>query len=126
VIVEIGDVRMDLTDDQLEHLRRQLAIPDAEIDAEVAARDQRADEEAFIGSAEAARRLGVSAEYVREHAAELGGEKLHDGPKAQWRFDPATLHRPSSPPAVPAGRPVSRRRAQRPTGDLLQVRGDCP
>jgi hypothetical protein len=33
--------------------------------------------------------LGVSRDYVYEHAAQLGGVKLGGGPKAPWRFEVA-------------------------------------
>lgn len=116
----------DLTADEHAEALRQL-IPDAEIDAEVVAREQRADEEALIDTAEAARRLGRSPEYVRDHAAELGGFKLTASPKAPWSFDPAALGRPSPPVAPEKPSPPSRRRRRpRPTGNLLEVRGECP
>lgn len=48
MIVEIRGMRVDLGQAEIEDLRRQLAMPDAEIDAEVAARDARADQEAEV------------------------------------------------------------------------------
>jgi hypothetical protein len=126
MIVDVGGVRMDLTDDQVADLRRQLTIPDEEIDAEVAAREERGDEEAYIGTAEAARRLGRSAEFVRDHAEELGGWRVGSGPKAPWNFDPANLVRTSPPAIVEEPDPTPRRRRSRPSGELLAVRGERP
>lgn len=34
---------------------------------------------------------GVSARWVRQHAAELGAVRLGDGPKARLRFDPVEV-----------------------------------
>lgn len=115
----------DLTDAEVDDVRRQLAIPDEEIDAEVAARSAQADDEALIGTAEAGRRLGFSAEWVRDHAKELGGWRAGDGPKAQWRFDPANLRR-SAPLAAEVSPPSVRRRraSNRDGGHLLRVRGE--
>jgi hypothetical protein len=31
--------------------------------------------------------LGVSADFIREHAVELGGFRIADTPRAPWRFD---------------------------------------
>jgi hypothetical protein len=36
---------------------------------------------------ELAREIGVSVDYVYAHAAELGGMRLGDGPKARLRFE---------------------------------------
>jgi hypothetical protein len=47
---------------------------------------------------EVAQRLGVRPQYVYANAERLGGYRLGDGPKARWRFDPASL--PASPGAV--------------------------
>lgn len=42
----------------------------------------------LIEAPEAAERLGVSAEWVRDHALELGAVRLGDGPRPRLRFDP--------------------------------------
>jgi hypothetical protein len=31
--------------------------------------------------------LGVNRDFVYDHATELGGRRLGDGPRARWRFD---------------------------------------
>jgi hypothetical protein len=41
----------------------------------------------LVGVEEVVMRLGVSRSYVYEHADELGGIRLGDGPKARLRFD---------------------------------------
>ena len=116
----------DLTGEEVEDIRRQLAIPDSEIEGEVKAREEKANEEALIDAAEVARRLGVSREYVYDHAAELGAERLGTGPRARLRFDPVNLGR-SSPPAVPERHPRTPRHCgSRPSGELLAVRGEAP
>ncbi|MBJ7518454.1 MAG: hypothetical protein JHC84_02060 [Solirubrobacteraceae bacterium] len=56
--------------------------------------------------------LSVSTAFVYEHAAELGGVKLADTPKAPWRFDlsraeEAMRRRGAAPPHAP--RVVARR-----------------
>jgi hypothetical protein len=38
-------------------------------------------------AAEVARELGMSAQWVREHGDELGGQRLGSGPRPRWRFD---------------------------------------
>jgi hypothetical protein len=59
-----------------------------------------------------ARMLGVSEEWVRDHAAELGAVRIGDGPKGALRFDVARirgalesrrLHRPRVPQRRPPG-----------------------
>lgn len=129
MIVTLRGGRFDLDTAEVADLRRQLAIPDAEIDAEVAAREERADEEALIGTAEAARRIGMSAEFVRDHAKELGGRKVVDGRRGRWLFDPADLGRPHEPERVEPAPPTPRRRRRPPASssvELLPVRGECP
>lgn len=111
--VEVGGVVLDLTDDQVEDLRAQLGVEPID------------GGPAMIDTAEAARRLGFSVDYVREHAIELGGRKLSEGPKAPWRFDPANLGAPEERPSPPPPSHRRRRRAAARTGErrLLEVRG---
>jgi hypothetical protein len=85
--VEVGGLALELTDDQVVDLRQQLGV------------EMSTNVDGLIDSAAAAKLLGVSAEYVREHAVELGGRKLNDSSKAPWRFDPAKI------PGVPGGPP---------------------
>jgi hypothetical protein len=83
----------------------------------------------LVDARELARHLSVEPKWVREHATELGGEKLSDGPRARWRFDPAVAterfragaNRGS--PAEPL-RSASRRHTTRGReSDLLPVKG---
>lgn len=61
-------------------------------------------------TAEAAALLQLSPEFVREHAAEMGGSKI-SGPRSAWRFERRRLHRwlEDRRPAKPA-EPRPRRR----------------
>jgi hypothetical protein len=54
----------------------------------------------LIDAAEAARRLGVSRDYVYRHAAELGVVRIGSGPKSPLRFDPATVRERVTGPSV--------------------------
>ena len=108
-----------LSDDQVEQLRAQLGV-ESSIRTE--------DEPEMLTTAQAAKRLGYGVDYVRDHAAELGGVKLTDSPKAQWRFAPAKLGgADAAPPQPVADSPTSTRRRRAPrragSGQLLQSRG---
>lgn len=46
-----------------------------------------------LTTAEVAGLLGVSEDFVREHAHELGGMRLPGGPRAALRFDEAEIRR---------------------------------
>lgn len=76
--------------------------------------------------------LGVSADFVYEHARELGGVKLGSGPRAPWRFDVQTARdamasRSPKSPASPPRRSRRRRPAKTPSGvPLLAIRGEEP
>lgn len=77
----------------------------------------------LIDAAEAARRLGVSRDYVYEHADALGAIRIGTGPRARLRFDPACIATAPSeqtpPPPAPARK--QRRRRSRPGAELLPV-----
>ena len=88
-----------------------------------------------IDAAEVARRYGVTAAWVREHADQLGAIRLGDGPRPRLRFDADTVaaamtsgqadRRPAASEA-PAPTPHRRRRRSRRTGtgvELLPIRG---
>jgi len=109
--VQIGNVALDLTADQVEDLRQQLAVEVTE----------------KLDAAAVAKRLGVSREYVYDHAEELGGERLGSGPKSPWRYDPAKLEGANStvPADIPA-RPTRRRRREGAAAGLLEIRGMSP
>src|SRR3954453_17668251 len=76
----------------------------------------------WLSTAEVAVAFGRSHEWVRDHAAELGGRKI-GGPRAPWRFPAACLGAVDRPPAVAeVPVPARRRRASRPAVALLPIR----
>lgn len=81
----------------------------------------------LLDSKAAATLLGVSCEYVRAHAAELGGRKLTASPKAPWRFDASRLVAAPAPADAPVTQ-LPRRTAQKSRAsatDLLPIRGEA-
>lgn len=124
MIVEVGDVRLDLTDAQIAALRRQLAV------------ESLAAGDGLIDATEVARRLGCSRDHVYAHADELGAVRVGTGPRPRLRFDPAVVSERLAGPASPAGRdtrsaeraerPRRRRSSRRPEGELLPIRGGRP
>jgi hypothetical protein len=80
--------------------------------------------------------LGVSVDFVRDHAVELGGKKLTAAAKAPWRFDVddarARLAARTSgdrrpvPMVVAAGQRRQRPRAGHEPGRSLAIRGEEP
>ena len=87
-----------------------------------------------VGAAALAKRIGASAQWVRDHAEELGGWRLGNGPKAPYRFDVDRAERslrgsgPERRPLPPPERDMAnaRRRHMPGTSGLLPVRGDDP
>lgn len=53
----------------------------------IAAQDAPVQPQKYVTVKTLAEALGVSTAFVYDHAAELGGVKLTDKPKAPWRFD---------------------------------------
>lgn len=47
----------------------------------------------LLDAAEVATRFGVSAEWVRDHADDLGAVRLGDGPRPRLRFDPDAVRK---------------------------------
>lgn len=116
--VMIGGLALDLTDDQVADLWEQLSVEPE--------RRTVTGDSGLLTTAQAAEWLGFSADYVRDHAAELGGRKMGAGPKAQWRFDPAKLGAGAPEDATDRDRtPARRRPARRPGSErqLLKARG---
>jgi hypothetical protein len=123
VIVEVGDVRLDLTDAQVEALRRQLAV-------------EPAGGGGLIDAAEVARRLGCSRDHVYAHADELGAVRVGAGSRPRLRFDPAIVSERLGGSASSARRDAQspaeaahlrrRRSPRRPEGELLPIRGGRP
>lgn len=120
--IEVGELTLDLTDEQAASLRAQLSVP--------------AREREWLTADELAEHLGVSREFVYAHADELGGRRIGNGPKPRWRFPPSDFSQPrnmrthNSGPARPDPRakpePPKRRRRKRGGAKLLAVRGPSP
>jgi hypothetical protein len=123
----------------LEALADLVAVRVAELMAD---RPSPAAAAALVSATEVARRFGVTADWVREHADELGAVRLGGGPRPRLRFDPervaeALEHRSSchddkrsGAPEVPEpiGAPGPRRRRPARTSvqsgpELLPIRG---
>jgi hypothetical protein len=89
----------------------------------------------LVDASTVARALGVSRDFVYSHAAELGGQRIGDGPRGRLRFDldralAAWTSRFESERSrkheVPAQGPVSHRTGPRRLGSgpkLLPIRG---
>lgn len=60
-----------------------------------------------------ARMLAVSEEWVREHAAELGGVRVGDGPKGALRFDAARVRAALDRRRIDGSKDTPRRRPSR-------------
>jgi hypothetical protein len=113
--VEIrGVVIEDLSDEEVRELRQQLG-----------GASRMDDSAGLLTTAEAAARLGMSCEYMRDHAEEYGGRKIGN----VWRFDPAALAAVShqKPEIVSPGllAPGQRHR-ERKRAPILEVRGERP
>ena len=76
----------------------------------------------WLDAHEVAQRLGVSRDWVYEHADELGASRIGTGPRPRLRFPPDILeHRGARPSAhEPAGQPA--KREPKPRG-LIPIRG---
>ena len=66
-------------------------------------------------TAQVARFLSISPERVRAHAADLGGMRMHDGPRAPLRFDPDRVRAQLDQRRV-TGQPVREEREEKATG----------
>lgn len=122
MIVEVGDVRLDLTDEQVEGLRRQLGVERPTV------------AEGLIDAAEVARRCGLSRDAVYAHADEMGAIRVGTGSRPRLRFDPAAVKERlggsasalltrDTTAATEAARPRRRRPSARPERELLPIRG---
>ena len=83
----------------------------------------RAGVQRWLSTSEVAAAFARSQEWVRDHAAELGGRKI-GGPRAPWQFPATCLEGAASPPSRPGERPAPapRRRVSRPAVTLLPIR----
>lgn len=91
----------------------------------------------LVDAATLAQVLGVSRDCVYDHADELGGERIGDGPRARLRFDldtalsawtPRSVSRESPPAQTPVDTGSSARRKRRRLGtsrELLPIRGSA-
>jgi hypothetical protein len=107
--IEIGEVRLDLSDDQVESLRRQLAV-------------WRPETTGLLDAAQVAQQLGVSREWVYSHAEELGGQRIGSGSRPRLRFDPTRIGQTVTA-EEPETKPTKRRTRTRNRVELLEVRG---
>jgi hypothetical protein len=77
----------------------------------------------WLSTAEVALAFGRSQEWVRDHAAELGGRKI-GGPRAPWRFPAECLDRREQASVPPEPPPQSQPLRRRSSGvELLPIRG---
>lgn len=93
---------------------------------------------ALVDARTVALAVGLSAEWVRDHAPELGGIRVGTGPRGRWRFDleearrrlaaRSTSERPEDPAKPAAPRRTGRKRpALMGTGvERLPIRGERP
>jgi hypothetical protein len=79
-----------------------------------------------VDAATVAKNLGMSPQWVRDHARELGGWRAGSGPKAHWRFDLATvqdgLNGLTSRPVTEMPRPAASR-PRKTAPRVLQIKG---
>ena len=83
----------------------------------------------LIDTAEVARRLGIHRATVYRNPRRYGGEKISDGPRGRWRFDPTKINSSGLQPASDGpSKPLvgrRRRRTKAPEGEL-KIRGGRP
>jgi hypothetical protein len=79
-----GTVEVALTADTIEQIANHVAY---------LLRTEPPLERKPLTAGQLAHHLGVERAWVYKHRHLLGGERLGDGPKAPWRFDPETAKR---------------------------------
>jgi hypothetical protein len=82
--------------------------------------------DALLTAAQVARRFGVTAEWVRDHAGELGAVRLGDGPRPRLRFALEDVTRALQPTTTlesdsPADGASTRRHRRRARGEGANV-----
>lgn len=78
----------------------------------------------FLSATEAARRLGVSPDWLRQHGARFGGIRVGDGPRPRWRFPAALIDAPTlRPGAAESGRTDPPAGTRDRAGTVTQVPG---
>lgn len=104
-----------------------LEVPEsvaADLATQLGAQQVRQNSAEPLSTAEAAKAIGMSPEYVRDHALGLGGVKRGNA----WRFDPAGLEQgkegvsSGNASAEPTTAPKRRRRSAK--TDLLPITGE--
>ena len=111
-----GPVVLEFSDEVANSLRAQLEVMAVNGDGP-------------LDTASAAKLIGSSEDYVREHGTELGGWRLGTGPRARWRFDRVRLLSAYAAESAPvkASPPKRKRKSGRPrsTGaGPLAIRGE--
>jgi len=86
----------------------------------LASNDLTASARRWMSAGEVATAFGCSPEWVRDHAAELGGRKI-GGPRAPWRFPASCVEHVVETPE-PALRTRTRTRRSRSSVTLLPIR----
>lgn len=114
--LELGGVVLELTPEQVAEAREQLGVE--------------APAPGPLDVKGAAATLGVHVEWIREHAAELGGWKVSpEKPKSPWRFDRAQLEQrrqASDRGEAERPKPQRQRRRQRSRDAVLVFPGERP
>ncbi len=117
--VEIGQVILELTEEHVEALRHQLGVRHPEVGGEL------------LTASQLAQRLGVSREYVYQHATELEGQRLGSGSRGRWRFPATAASMAASTGKTPCQTESKTKTAKRRTRSaasvpLLEIRGSRP
>jgi hypothetical protein len=106
---------VELTDAQIDALAERVAA--------ILRAEQTPPAAGLVDASTLARELGVSRDWVYEHAHGLGGIRVGDGERPRWRFDldraRAAWQRPADPPTR-----APRRRASANGRALLPVHGE--
>jgi hypothetical protein len=77
---------------------------------------------AWLDAQEVARRLGVSRDWVYEHADELGASRIGSGPRPRLRFPPEILDQRSTKLTPAEATSEAPKRRSKP-GGLIPIRG---
>lgn len=78
-------VEVDLSAQAVEQVAQRIAQLLGHVDAH--------QQPELLTAGELARRLRVERPWIYKHRHMLGGERIGDGPKAPWRFDPEDAKR---------------------------------
>jgi hypothetical protein len=109
---------LDLPDELVERIAERAAdLVLEKMRAEQAAPSQLVDAQTVADA------LGVSRDYIYDHADELGGVKVGNGDRPRWRFnlaDALVAWQPAEPPTRTAPR---RRRSPNGRSNLLPIHG---